>query len=306
MPPPAFASAAPLRPRIVEGERVLLLADEPERVAASGVLYSDVVAGPFRVFAYTLADAGPMRLRILATADRPTTVRLERAGAGGPGAGFFQVGRAALEGWLHGRAPRQALTAGPRPADLLPALSAAAAARGQAVNGVLDATADGPVRVTVRAEVGGAARDAVVPPGPRPAGVPMRGTFACADVSLAAEDCVPGTALRLAHIPSYLTGHSAVDERAVVNYGNYGVGYRITLRAPQGGAQSSVVFVPLGGGFCGSMRLQDRAVALAAPGGRQLDAYQGLHLGALSPAAPWTIEWMPPAASYLSVALMFV
>jgi hypothetical protein len=309
--PESLAAAAASPIRVVRGPRTLLLADEPERIERPGILYRDVVCGPFRVFAYGLvAGAAPLALSVWARAGGadPAAVRLERVALGGPGAGFFQVGGATLHGWLAGPPMGTVVRVPPgRPARL----AAAPAARpGHAVNLVLDAEAEGLLEVSVVAAPGATPEAGeVLPPGPRPAGLPMRGTFPAADLRLEAE-ARPGTVLRLAHPATYLTGHSAVDGIPVVDYGNYGVRYEIALRAePSRSARPTAWFVPLGGGFLGSLALGGEEVPLRAPDGRQLGAHQALCLGPLplgDPGAPpLVLVWSPPAASYLPAALCF-
>ncbi len=309
-PPEAMESLAALTPAVRRAGRTLLLADEPERVHGPGLMYRDTVSGPFRAYLYALIDvpaAIGFEVRVRNPGTMPVTVRVERAGVGGPGAGFFQVGQAALAAWLAEQAPLRPFAVPPgRTLPLWPPLRHKRAVRGQALNAIVDATASGPLEVSLVADGGGRAEPEPLPPGPRPAALPMRGSFAAADLTLAVA-CAPGQRLRLGLPPSYLVGYSALDELAVINYGNYGVRYDIALSAQGPAAEATLVFVPGGGGFCGAVAMGRRLLPLAAPGGRQLDVRQAVSLGRhrlpAAGAPPLTLTWMAPAASYLPAVL---
>lgn len=328
---PPVGAAVPLEAAVLEQvhwiapgarrlQRTLLLADEPERVQGPGLLYADSVTGRFRVYLYALVDAPrPLHLDVTVSnhGTAPVTITLERAGLGGPGGGFFQVGQAAVAAWLTDRVPGRPLRIAPgRSVSLWPAVGAHPAARGQALNAMIDATASAPVEVRALALSGGRGDpESLLPPGSRPAALPMRGTFPAADLELWANDCVVGSGLRLGHPASYLVGYSAVDGRPVVNYGNYGVRYEIALSGgdvasgPASGVDA-LLFVPLGGGFCGAATIDGRPLRLSAANGRQIDARQALHLGRprqrAAGAPPTALVWTPPAASYLPAAFVFV
>jgi hypothetical protein len=311
VPGEALEGLEALTPAIGRGPRTLLLADEPERIPGPGLMYRDTVSGPFRAYLYALADAAaPLTFEVLLRnpGPSPVTVRVQRAGLAGPGAGFFQVGQAALAAWLAASRPlRPAVLAPGHSAPLWPPLAGRRVPRGQVINAIIDAEASGPVEVSFLAGPLGRAVPAPLPPGARPAALPMRGTFPAADLTLAVS-ANGRQRLRLGAPTSYLVGYSALDQRPVVNYGNYGVRYDLLFRGGASGGQASLVFVPTGGGFCGVAAVGGRQLPLSAPGGRQLDVRQAISLGRhpLPPpgAAPLQLTWMPPAASYLPAALV--
>ena len=215
--------------------RVLLLSDEPESVRAAGVLYTDTVAGPFRVFLYALDGSGrPLHFHVLAMTDRASKgvrVRITRAGMGGPAVAGADAGVEAADAYaVPGRRRTVFLVPGAQ-AELVPGLSAVPDAPGATVEVVVDASASGPVRVVTAASYGPwphLTRLPLLAPG-GPPGTLMRGTFPHADETITVPVFNWVHQVSVPAIGRDAEGWSAVDAMAVRDRGNYGVSYRIRI-----------------------------------------------------------------------------
>ena len=220
----------------------LVFSNDPERVPGPGILYEDTVQGAVRVYLYH-ENASTEPLYFGALVSNPgrgvVVLTVTRQGAAGPSTDFLAVGKEAEHQWFQ--------TSGPTTVTLMPGQSAflgdlieRAVPPGQAVNGIYDFDASGPVRVATVAEAQPSTdiQGLAILPNTQvnAVGTPMRGTFPHAD--LACQEPLDLSAAGSAKLSfgtgdgagEYLRGRSAVDGTAAVDYGNYGVLYQLDLQ----------------------------------------------------------------------------
>ncbi len=298
----------------------LLFSDDPETVPGPGILYQDTVSGAFRVFFdHVDGAAEPLAFSVLATdrGTRPVHIRLGRVGEAGPSRAVLRNGQAAQHSWLASSGGATLTLAPGQTAFLDPAATPRTAQSGQNVTGILDATADGDILVSVVAQsraVADLAGLAILPATLTPTGFIGRGTFPQADLRLTAQGNGGMQYVRVASPISYLRGFSAVDGVPTEDYGNYGVLYDMHVIVTAGRNEPlAAIFDPLGGAFAGAARLgigfvPGALVNIPSEGGFSANPTSGILLGryALAAGMPVNlhIQWMPPSGSSLPAALL--
>ncbi|MDR7866454.1 MAG: copper amine oxidase [Sporomusaceae bacterium] len=302
----------------------LLLSDSPEMVTGDGILYQDRVAGDVRLFFHHVnATAIPKRLVVLLENAGPAaaTVTVHQHGIGGPGYDWMAVGKAAQEAYLAGGSIRQIDVPAGGAATLSPALQAAVVKPNMLVNGIFDFIADGPVTVKVMMlpldeDVKKfALRAKVLPPDAQK----LRGTFEGKDRMLVPMKVynpqVDGpVALTLADnaLDQYVVGIDATTGETVLNYGNYGVVYKLFLPA-DGRGKTAYYLNPRGGDYAGALGIRYKyAVAPPLPtptvgtsfGRNKLTDFA--HVGTFDGGESLWLTFSPPGASNLPVKLLIV
>ncbi|MDT8904047.1 copper amine oxidase [Anaeroselena agilis] len=302
----------------------LLLSDSPEMVAADGILYQDKVAGNVRLFFHHVnATAVPKRLAVLLENAGPeaATVTVHQYGVGGPGYDWMAVGKAAQEAYLDGGELYVAEVPAGGAATLSAALQGAVVKPNMLVNGIFDFIADRPVTVKVMmlptdADIRKFARAArVLPPDEQK----LRGTFEGKDRMLVPMKVYdPQTdgpvALTLADnaLDRYVTGIDATTGEKVLNYGNYGVVYKLFL--PSGGRGMTAYYLnPRGGDYAGALGVKYRhadAPPVPTPAGRTGFGHDKLTdfapVGMFANGESLWLTFSPPGASNLPVKLVIV
>ena len=163
--------------------------------------------------------------------------------------------------------------------------------------------------------------------------VALRGTFKGMNRTISAKSAYDPQRDGLVYIPlgndeydRYKQGVDATDGSQAVNYGNYGVMYRLEL--PTMGSQPvQVMLTPLGGVYAGAVRVEeDRQLAKVVhnPTGRlffgdvtpaNLELHLGKnviltsdfelsHMGSYKPNRNFALQYSPPGASNLPVLLI--
>ncbi len=302
----------------------LLLSDSPEMVHSDGILYQDTVAGDVRLFFHHVnATATDKRLAVLVENAGPqaATVTVHQHGIGGPGYDWMAVGKAAQENYLAGGNLYTVEVPARGAAALSPALQKAAVKPNMLVNGIFDFIADRPVTVKVMMLPPGADERrfaltaAVLPPDEQR----LRGTFHGKDRMLVPVRIYnPQTdgpvALTLADnlLDQYMVGVDATDGTKVVNYGNYGVVYRMFLPAA-GTGKTSYYLNPRGGDYAGALGIRYKYVIappVPTPTGRTAFGRDKLidfaYVGTFDSAESLWLTFSPPGASNLPVKLVIV
>ena len=298
----------------------LLLSDSPEMVTGDGILYQDKVAGNVRLFFHHVnATAVPKRLVVLLENAGPAaaTVTVHQHGVGGPGYDWMAVGKAAQEAYLAGNSIRQIDVA----AGGAAALYEATFKPNMLINGIFDFIADGPVNVKVMmlpqdADIKKFARQAKVLP---PDEQKLRGTFEGKDRMIVPMKVynpqVDGpVALTLADnvLDRYVTGIDATTGETVLNYGNYGVVYKLFLPA-DGKVKTAYYLNPRGGDYAGALGIKYKHAAappLPTPtvgtafGHNKLTDFA--HVGTFDGGESLWLTFSPPGASNLPVKLLIV
>lgn len=306
---------------VQRGGPTLLFSDAPEQVPGPGILYQDSVSGAFRVFFdhVNATRSRPLVFTVLLgnRGALPVMVSLGRIGVAGPSRDVLQNGQAAQYAWMGPQAGGRLVVAPGRTVFLDARLNRRQALPGQNVTGILDATASGPLQVSVVAErrpVASLRGLAVLPAAPSSTGFIARGTFPHADLNLWAQGDGGLQYVRIATPRSYLQGFSAVDGRPTEDYGNYGVFYSMHIAVLTGEAESlAAVFDPQGGSFAGAALVGTGASPplvenLPAGGGFSPGPDAGILLtrGGVLPGVSWRfhLAWMPPSGSSLPASLL--
>ena len=248
----------------------LLFSDSPEYVKETGVLYRDIVTGDARVLYYHLNDTSqPKKVAVVLETDAElASVSVTRGAAAPPSADYLHVGKVTQIGYFdtHEMNERIYVTK-ERPRLLVPEMDTTVLAPGQLVYGVYDFHANAPVRVSVimyGADVDPFAflRTARVLPRDE---IALRGTFRGMNRVITSKKIYRPSMDGAVYFPIgdnlhdvYRQGIDATDGSSVVNYGNYGILYQISI--PTAGRENTRYFLsPLGGVYAGAMRAENGA-----------------------------------------------
>lgn len=319
----------------------LLFSDSPEYVKETGILYRDTVTGDARVLYYHLNDtASPKKVAVvLETEADLAVVSVTRGAASEPSVDYLRVGKATQIGYFdtHEMTERIHVTK-ERPRLLTPEMDETILRPGELVYGVYDFNASAPVRVSVimyGADVDPFAflRTARVLPRDE---VALRGTFRGMDRVVTSQrvyyperDGAVYFSIGDNLYDTYLSGIDATDGTPTVNYGNYGLLYRISIPT-SGRARTQYFLSPLGGVYAGAVRVRSggQTRLIETPANRPyfgdqtvaeperiahgeatlfLTRYTELSdLGAYPSDQPVTFEYSPPGASNLPVHIVLM
>lgn len=302
----------------------LLLSDSPEMVSADGILYQDKVAGSARLFFHHV-NAGPVAKRLVVllenTDSEPALVTVHQYGLGGPGGDWMAVGKAAQTAYLAGGDIYLVEVPARGAASLSTVLESAVVGPNMLVNGIFDFAADRPVNVKVmmlplNADIFKFALHAPVLP---PDAHRLRGTFFGKDRMLVPvkvynpqEDGAVALTLADNDLDQYLEGVDATTGQRVVNYGNYGVVYKLFLPA-EGCGKTAYYLNPRGGDYAGALGIKYKYVAappVATPatttafGNNKLTDFA--YVGTFGGGESLWLTFSPPGASNLPVKLVLV
>ena len=321
----------------------LLFSDSPEYVKEVGVLYRDTVTGDARVLYYHLNDtAQPKKLAVvLETEADLATVSVTRGAAAAPSTDYLHVGKETQIGYFdtHELNERIYVTK-ERPRLLVPTMSETVLLPGQLVYGVYDFHANAPVRVSVimyGADVDPFAFLRVARVLPRDE-IALRGTFRGMNRVITSQKIYRPDVDGAVYFPigdnihdTYRRGVDATDGTPVVNYGNYGILYRLSI--PTAGRGNVRYFLsPLGGVYAGAVCAESgghrtliqtpavrpyfgdqtppeppNVVQAREEGMLLLTPYTELaDLGAYAGTQPVSFEYSPPGASNLPVNIILM
>lgn len=326
----------------------LLFSDSPEYVDRPGILYQDTVQGKVRVLYYHLNNTQvPQKVAVVLEnanhKEKANTVRVTRGGTAWPSQDYLWVGKTTQTQYFGEARDDLILVMRDKKRLLQSSMDEIVLQPGQLVYGVYDFTADHPVKTSVimypanvnpltfidRAKV--LPRDSVA----------LRGTFQGMDREItSAREYDPerdgNVYVMLADnkLDAYKVGVDATDGAKTVNYGNYGVLYKIAI--PVKGESSRVQYYlsPLGGTYAGAVTVRrdhsPRTKLIETPQGRTYFGDQtepepeqvskareeGLaifgsnmelaDLGRYDNSVPTYFEFSPPGASNLPACLILV
>lgn len=297
----------------------LLLSDSPETVKEDGILYQDTVSGSVRVFMYHLNGTGRAK-KVLVTlenpGEKPVKVILHKQGYAA-GYNYMEVGKKAEEEYINSR-QMETITLSAKEWRFLDAhLGKVAIPADTLVNGIYDFIADGPVTVKVvsmpvEADIGTFIRKGKILPADEQR---LRGTFAGKDRLVLPQRLYRGeedgtVAITLADPVKepYATGIDATDGSPALNYGNYGIVYRLFLPAESG--STAYLLNPRGGtyaGFVGITHRHEQEYSLATPANRLYfgeSPSDSAYLGSYDSKDSLWFTFSPPGASNLPVKLL--
>ena len=242
----------------------LLFSDSPEYVTQNGILYQDSVSGDARVLFYHLNNSSePKKLAVVLKNEYSgrNEIVVTRGGSGQPSSDYLRVGKATQLQYFSGE-KNQKIVLQPHTARLLQeSMNETILQPGDLTYGVFDFHAEHSVLVSV------IMLDAYGDPVTAAENLPilpkdemrLRGTFKGMNRVLSARKVYNpgedgGVFFMLADDKEdkYRKGIDATDGSAVVNYGNYGINYRIELPVEEGSVD--YYLSPLGGVYAGAMR----------------------------------------------------
>lgn len=326
----------------------LLFSDSPEYVDRPGILYQDTVQGKVRVLYYHLNNTQvPQKVAVVLEnanhKEKANMVRVTRGGTAWPSSDYLWVGKTTQNQYFGEKKNDLILVMKDKKRLLQSSMDEIVLQPGQLVYGVYDFTADQPVKTSVlmypanvdpltfidRAKV--LPRDSVA----------LRGTFKGMDREITSsreydpeKDGTVYVMLADGKTDEYKVGVDATDGAQTLNYGNYGVLYKIAI--PVKGETSRVQYYlsPLGGTYAGAMTVRrdhsPYTKMLETPAGRIYFGDQtspepehvskaredgiaifGSHmeladLGSYDNSVPTYFEFSPPGASNLPACLILV
>ncbi|VBB05459.1 Hypothetical protein LUCI_0669 [Lucifera butyrica] len=302
----------------------LLLSDSPETAPADGILYQDTVSGNVRLFVYNVnGTSKPKKIVVLLENSGPKNahVIVYQHGFAGPSENYMDVGKTAQADYLAGGGLYRTEVPAGDSAYLDRHLNDVVVKPNMLINGIYDFLTDRPVKVSVlmlpvHADAGRYIRHAKILPADAQH---LRGTFEGPNRLLIPEQVYNPAdkqmfALTLADnkIDRYLTGVDATDGSPVVNYGNYGVMYKLFIPSDYPG-KMAFFLNPRGGSYAGFIGLKYRHVKLpsiATPSGRLALGDEKMTdfapVGVYEGGQSLWFTFSPPGASNLPVKLIVI
>lgn len=300
----------------------LLLSDSPEIPAEDGILYQDTVNGDVRLFLYHVNGAAVNKRFVVVlenTEPEAAQVTVYQHGIAGPGFDYHAVGKAAQMNYLRGDDIYLVEVPGNGKAHLSSALTDTVVAPNALVNGIFDFKTDRPIVVKVLMVPVGAdskkfAGQARILPADQQR---LRGTFEGRDrmvipnkVYNPIEDGAAVITLADNFTDLYMRGVDATDGTPVVNYGNYGVFYKLFLPSEAQG-KISYWLNPRGGEYAGwlGVKYQHQTGApVPTPSGVIAFGHNKLTdfapIGSFDAGQSLWLTFSPPGASNLPVKLV--
>lgn len=248
----------------------LLLSDSPEIVPTDGILYQDTVQGSARIFFHHVNNTTLDKKVVVILendGDQVAEVIVHRYGFAGPDLDYLKVGKEAQTDYLQGKELYTVSVPAKGYAQLDATLNKLVVKPEMLVNGIYDFMADQPVKVKVlmlpaKGHAGLAARTLPVLPTDKER---LRGTFPGMDRMVLpmrlynpSEDGSVAITLADNKLDPYAVGVDATTGLPALNYGNYGVVYRMFFPGDPG--QVSYYMNPRGGLYAGSLGIKYRYI----------------------------------------------
>ena len=266
----------------VSGGGTLLFSDSPESVTRDGILYTDTVSGDARILFYHLNSTNEPKKVAVILENRSrfrNKVQVTRGGMSEPGNDYLRVGKATQAEYFDTRLSDTMVLMYNGQRLLQDKMARTVLQPGELVYGVYDFTTDHEVKVTVilypawEDPFAFLSHASVLPKDEQR----LRGTFHGMNRMISSAKSYDPSRDGIVYFPIgdneydlYLRGIDATDGSSVVNYGNYGVLYKI--RIPTRGRQKMKYYLsPLGGVYAGAMTVRQddgRSSLLLTPRGR--------------------------------------
>ncbi len=300
----------------------LLLSDSPENVTRDGIMYQDTVQGDIRLFFHHVNTMDkPKRVAVMleSVSGEASTVTVTQFGLGGPGYDYLAVGKTAETDYLNGGVLYLVDVPAKGSVVLDSTMLSKVLSPNQLLNGIYDFKAEQPVKVTVMMlpvdiDPETFLKRAQILPADQ---YKLRGTFAGRDRMLMPKKVYNPSddgpvAMLLAASEDYIEGIDKTDGSHVVNYGNYGVVYKLFIPSTIGG--HFVAYLnPQGGEYAGAIGLkykyQTEDPVLTPPdsiffGHKSTDDLA--LIGSFDAGQSLWMTFTPPGASNLPVRLLLV
>lgn len=270
----------------------LLFSDSPEMPSTDGILYADTVnTGRYRLYVYQ-ANGGNTQRKFPVVVFNPgtaaATVKVVRRGLAAASKQYVSVGKTVLLDWLADKTlPDVGVPPGQR--VLLDAsLDAIAAGKDELVHAVFDVVTDAQLKfsfVSIGANGDAVAATAGFSVLPRDVDH-QRGTFAGADVVIAAQPAAQKSGVQKLHlgkdeIDATMTGIDRTDGTTMKLAGNFGMLYRIELALP---AAARAGISARGGDWGGVARDGTESIVLPANAQTLAAGPNAVVVGSIGPA----------------------
>jgi hypothetical protein len=302
----------------------LLLSDSPEMVPDNGITYQDTVSGDIRLFFHHVnATKETKKIVVLLenAGDETAHITVTQHGLGGPSEDYLQVGKKVQQEYLEGGNLYLIEVPSKESRSLISCLDTSIVEPNMLVNGMFDLKIDHSITVKVMmmpldANIAEFAAKAKILPADD-GKYRLRGTFEGKDRLIVGSQSYNSkkdgaVALTLADnkIDPYVTGIDATDGTPTLNYGNYGIVYKVYLPSSSGD-KISYYLNPRGGEYAGWLGLEYRhqdVHTIPTPadsmsfGSKKISesAYLGTYEGG---KAVW-MTFSPPGASNLPIKLI--
>ncbi len=297
-----------VEPATTMSREMLMVSNSPEVVTREGILYADTLHGTARLYYHHInGSTVKQHVYLLATNQGldTATVTIRKKATAGPG-DPMAAGRAATYRYLAtGAEQARTIYLAPGESKILNE-GHKPIAPGLCVHGIFDIHTDREVLFSVVATENGdpitAYSDLSTLP---PDGKHIRGTFPQANRFLPVhlyENKPARLVIADGGGDSFLYGRDGATNLLGYNKGNYGVSYEITIESKH---RMGVFFSPRGGPFAGAATWDGQPFYLPNRGVLN-PPNQGALLGIIEPGQQKTLRFMPPAASYLPINLVFI
>lgn len=274
---PMVAEAAPKSSTMYQWEvtsrdtgGTLLFSDSPEYVDRPGILYQDTVKGEVRVLYYHLNNTKvPQKVAVVlenaSPEERVNIVQVTRGGTAKPSEYYLWVGKNTQRQYFGEKKIDVVLLLKDKKRLLQSGMDEIVLQPGQLVYGVYDFKADHPVKTSVIMYPANANPLEFIEGAkvlPRDS-VALRGTYRGMDREITSEreydperDGIVYIMLADNKIDEYKVGVDATDGCQTVDYGNYGVLYKIAIPVKEGAPKVQYYLSPLGGTYAGIMTVR--------------------------------------------------
>ncbi len=302
----------------------LLLSDSPEMVFDNGIMYQDTVCDDIRLFFHHVnatKEAKKIVVLVENAGSETAHITVTQHGLGGPSLDYLQVGKKVQQEYLEGGNLYLLEVPGKGAKSLISLLDHTVVEPDMLVNGMYDLKIDRPVTIKVmmmpiEANIVEFAANAKILP-PDVGQYRLRGTFEGKDRLIVGKQAYNSkkdgaVALTLADnkIDQYVTGIDATDGTPTLNYGNYGIVYKIYLPS-MSGSNMSYYLNPRGGEYAGWLGLEyrhqdDHTIPTPADamsfGSKKIS--ESAYLGTYESGKAVWMTFSPPGASNLPIKLI--
>ena len=248
----------------------LLFSDSPEYVDRPGILYQDTVNGEVRVLYYHLNNTKvPQKVAVVLenanSEESYNIVQVTRGGTAKPSEYYLWVGKNTQRQYFGEKKTDLVLLLKDKKRLLQSGMDEIVLQPGQLVYGVYDFKVDHPVKTSVIMYPANANPLEFIEGAkvlPRDS-VALRGTYKGMDREITSEreydperDGIVYIMLADNKIDEYKVGVDATDGCQTVDYGNYGVLYKIAIPVKEGAPKVQYYLSPLGGTYAGTMTVR--------------------------------------------------
>ena len=248
----------------------LLFSDSPEYVDRPGILYQDTVKGEVRVLYYHLNNTKvPQKVAVVlenaSPEEKVNIVQVTRGGTAEPSEYYLWVGKNTQRQYFGEKKIDVVLLLKDKKRLLQSGMDEIVLQPGQLVYGVYDFKVDHPVKTSVIMYPANANPLEFIEMAkvlPRDS-VALRGTYKGMDREITSEreydperDGIVYIMLADNETDKYKVGVDATDGCRTVNYGNYGVLYKIAIPVKEGAPKVQYYLSPLGGTYAGTMTVR--------------------------------------------------